>query len=241
MVNYVIIILAFATFIFTLIGGLVTIRFRRILPYFFAFAAGSLIAVAFLDILPEALELSNTIDFPTKYIMITIVFSFFIYSLIDKYFITHCIGKECDVHGHIMGPIGAASLTIHSFFDGAAIGTAFLVNSSVGMLVAFAVIFHDFTDGINTVTVMLKNKQKFKKTLLFLFMDALARILGVLTTMIITFSVSVLIMILSVFIGEFIYIGAANLLPETREDPSKKTLIAMAFGIIVILILTSLI
>ncbi len=239
--DYLIIILAILTFVSTLIGGLVTLRFRNTLPYFFAFAAGTLIAVAFLDILPETLEVSQTINFPIRYIMITVVVSFFMYSFLDKYFVTHCIGDHCGEHGHIMGPIGAGSLVLHSLLDGAAIGTAFQISPSTGLAVALAVIFHDFTDGINTVTIMLKNKQKIRRALLFLIMDALAPILGVLLITFLNLPLKALVVILAVFVGEFIYLGAASLLPETREYPSKKTLLAMALGMLIIAVLTAFI
>ena len=55
-----------------------------------------------------------------------------------------------------MGPIGAIGLVMHSFLDGAAIGIAYQANASMGFIVALAVISHDFTDGINTVVIMLK-------------------------------------------------------------------------------------
>jgi zinc transporter ZupT len=240
--NYLIVVLAIATFFSTLIGGAIIVKFRKSLPYFFAFAAGAIIAVAFLDLMPEALEISKTIDFPVRDLMIIIVVSFFIYSLIDKYFLTHNL-DECDEceHGHIMGPIGAGSLVIHSFLDGAAIATAFQVNAAVGLVVALAVICHDFTDGINTVTVMLKNKQKVKNAVYFLIMDAIAPVLGVVVISFLHLSELILVILLGVFIGEFLYLGAANLLPETHKYPSKKLLIAMAIGIILIIILTSLI
>lgn len=235
-----IILLALATFISTLFGGAIIIRFRKYLPYFFAFAAGSLVAVSFLDLLPESLEIAGSIDFPVRYIMITVVFSFFFYSLLERFFLTHHMDEKDD-HGHIMGPIGAGSLVIHSFLDGAAIGAAFHVNASLGLIVALAVIFHDFTDGINTVTLMLKNKQRIKRTLAFLVMDALAPVAGVLIITSIIIPESVLAIILAMFVGEFLYIGASTLLPETRKHVSKKIIIAMALAIILITILTSLV
>jgi ZIP family zinc transporter len=236
-----IIFLAVLTFVFTLIGGLVTLKFRKSLPYFFAFAAGSLIAVAFLDILPETLELSKEINFPVQNVMMIIIGSFFFYSIIDRFFVTHSIDEHCKEHSHIMGPIGAGSLILHSFLDGAAIGTAFQINSVVGLTVALAVLTHDFTDGLNTVTIMLKNKQKLKKTLIFLFMDAIAPILGVLLISMLNLPLKIIVIILAIFVGEFIYLGASNFLPELKEHPSKKTLIAMGLGILVILVLTLII
>jgi ZIP family zinc transporter len=238
----VIIWMALVTFLSTLIGGMVTIRFRKVLPYFFAFASGSLIAVSFFDMLPESLEISQSIALPVKYVMITAVASFFFYSLLEKYFLTHHYheeeGKE---HGHIMGPVGAGSLVVHSFLDGVAIGTAYQVNASIGFIVALAVISHDFTDGANTVTLMLKNKHPVKNAKLFLLMDAIAPVLGVLFASAVSISQLTLALILAAFAGEFIYLGAANLLPETHKHEPWKMNISIGLGILLILILTSIV
>ena len=238
--NSLVIILAIATFVSTLIGGLVIVKFRKHLPYFFAFSAGSLIAVSFLDLLPESLEIAKSVDFPVRNVMLVVVLSFFLYSFLERFFLTH-EHKEDDSHGHILGPIGAGSLVIHSFLDGAAIGAAFHVNASIGLIVALAVIFHDFTDGINTVTIMLKNHQRVKNAVIFLFLDALAPVLGVIATTSLPLSQKALAVILAVFVGEFIYIGAGTLLPETRKHMSKKIIIAMALGIFLIALLTYLV
>jgi len=240
--NYLIILLAIATFVATLIGGMVILRFSKGLPYFFAFAAGSLMGVAFLDIFPEALKIANNVNIPIRYIMATVVFSFFFYHFVERFFATHYVGgHDCEHHhhGHIAGPIGASSMVLHSFLDGAAIGAAFQVNAATGLVVALAVIFHDFTDGINTVTIMLKNKHAKKKAVLFLALDAIAPVLGVILLSFISIPEQVLAFVLAVFVGEFIYIGASNLLPETLQHNSQKMLIAMFSGIVLIYILTS--
>lgn len=234
-----VIILAIATFFSTLIGGLVILKFRKGMPYFFAFAAGSLIAVAFLDILPESLEIGESAGVSVRSLMLMVVGSFFVYSLLEKFFLTHHIHDHDDGHGHILGPLGAGSLVIHSFLDGAAIGTAFQVSPSVGLVVALAVLFHDFNDGINTVTLMLKNKHKTKHALLFLLLDAIAPVLGVIVTSVYVFSPQALALLLAVFVGEFVYIGASHLLPETHHHPSKATILAVALGIVLIALLTS--
>jgi zinc transporter ZupT len=238
--NWLIVILAIATFVSTIIGGAAIIKFRRYLPYFFAFAAGSLIAVSFLDLLPESITVAESINFPLRYVMLAVVFSFFLYSLLERFFLTHHLENE-DGHGHIMGPIGAGSLVIHSFLDGAAIGSAFQVNASIGLVVAFAVIFHDFTDGINTVTLMLKNKHKVSRAAIFLIMDALAPVLGVLATTAMAIPQYLLALILAVFVGEFLYIGASTLLPETKEHTSKGIIIAMLIAILIVTLLTAVI
>jgi ZIP family zinc transporter len=230
-------ILGLVTFFSTLIGGLITFKFKKYLPYFFAFAAGSLIGVSFLDLLPESLNLANSIQFPIRNIMIMILASFFIYSMLEKFFLTHEIEEEG--HGHILGPIGAGSLVLHSFLDGAAIGSAFQVNFSIGVIVAFAVIFHDFTDGINTVTIMLKNNHNSRNAKIFLLLDAIAPILGILLTSIIMIPQHILALILAFFVGEFIYMGAVSLLPEAHKHHSKKTILFVLLGILLIFALTS--
>lgn len=238
--DWLIVGLAFITFASTLIGGTLAIKFKKALPYFFAFASGTLIAVTFFDILPESLKISESVNLPTRYIMITIVASFLFYSILEKYFLIHH-HKEGEGHGHIMGPVGAGSLVVHSFLDGAAIGAAYRVDPSIGLVVALAVIFHDFTDGINTVTLMLKNKQHMKNAKAFLLMDAVAPILGIAVTSMIGLSQLVLSLVLAVFAGEFIYIGAVNLLPETYKHPNWKTVFSTVFGVLLIFVLTSVI
>ncbi len=239
--NSTIFLLALAAFLSTLFGGLVIFKFRKNLHYFFAFAAGSLIAVAFLDLLPESIEIADNIGLSIRYIMIAVVASFFFYSFFEKFFATHELEHSEDEHGHIMGPIGAGSLIIHSFLDGAAIGTAFHISSAMGFIVALAVISHDFTDGINTVTIMLKNKHTKKNALIFLLFDALAPVLGIITTFAIFIPQNILAILLAVFVGEFLYIGASTLLPETKHHPKIGMIISMALGIILITIITSLI
>ncbi|MCX6825228.1 MAG: ZIP family metal transporter [candidate division SR1 bacterium] len=239
--NSTILILALITFASTLLGGLIIFKFRKNLHYFFAFAAGSLIAVSLLDLLPESIELSKQINFPIRNLMIIVVCAFFLYSLLERFFATHELEHSHDEHGHVMGPIGAGSLILHSFFDGVAIGAAFHVSFAIGLIVAFAVIAHDFTDGINTVIIMLKNKHTKKTALTFLLLDALAPVVGIIATSAIFVPQKALAIILAIFVGEFLYIGASTLLPETKKHPSKGMLIAMALGIGLIIVVTSLI
>jgi len=239
--EFLIIFFAAITFISTLAGGFIILKFKNSLPYFFAFAAGSLMGVAFLDLIPESIALANSIALPIRYVFLTLIASFFLYSFIEQFFLSHDIEEGAHSHAHIMGPIGAGSLVLHSFFDGVAIGASFQINSSVGLVVALAVIFHDFTDGINTVAVMFKNHQNARRATFFLAMDAIAPLLGIALLYFITLPKTILPIILAVFAGEFIYIGASNLLPETHKYPSKKITLALALGIIFIIILTSFI
>lgn len=238
--NSLVLLIALTTSLFTLLGGCIILRFRNKLPYIFSFAAGSLLGVAFLDILPESLRIAGLALLSVRYLMVAVVAAFFFNHLLERFFVTHQV-EEHQHHGHIMGPIGAGSLVIHSWLDGAAIGAGFQVSLSIGLVIAFAVILHDFTDGVNVVTIMLKNDQRTKKTILFLILDAAAPVLGIISVSLVKLSASILAVLLAAFVGEFLYIGASNLLPATREFHSKTIVLAMAGGIILMAVLTSLI
>lgn len=233
-------VLAFITFLSTVAGGLVAVRFRRILQYFFAFSSGTLIAITFFDVLPESLSIAESVDLPARYLMITLVATFIFFSFLERFFLTHHHHEDKE-HGHIMGPVGAIGLIIHSFLDGAAIGIAFHVSSSVGIIVALAVISHDFTDGINTVVIMLKNQQQIRNARIFLLIDAVAPVFGILATSFFVINQSALSLLLAAFAGQFLYLGAANLLPETYQHNVWKMGISMIFGVLLIFVLTSII
>ena len=230
-------VLAAVTFISTMVGGLVAVKFRRVLQYFFAFSSGALIAITFFDVLPESLDIAGTVSVRT--LMITLVATFLFFSLVERFFLTHH-HHEGEEHGHIMGPIGAIGLVTHSFLDGAAIGIAYQANPKIGLIVALAVISHDFTDGINTVVIMLKNEQNLRNARRFLFADAIAPVFGIILASFIVVNQSVLAVILAAFSGQFLYIGAANLLPETYRHVAWKMAVAMIIGVLLIFGLTAL-
>ena len=236
--NHAAIILALITFLSTLFGGFIILKFKKSLSIIFAFAAGSIVTVALMEILPQGLEIAKTSGIPVKYIMVSVVLSFLFFILLEKYFSAHPI-KGIASEGHVMGPIGAGSLILLSFLDGLTMGIAFQVEFSVGIVVALSIIIHDLPDGINTVVLMLKNEQSEKKALLFLFMDGLAPLLGVLLTSVIIFPQKLLALLLAVFAGEFIYVGAASLLPESKEDNILKIAVAATLGFLFIFIITT--
>lgn len=231
---------ALAAFIFTLIGGFIAIRFRKSLHYFFAFSAGALISVSFLDLIPESIDIANGVGLSIRSVLLVTLLSFLVYMFLERFFLTHH-HHEDEGHGHILGPIGAGSLILHSFIDGIAIGSAFQVNSSLGFVVALAVLSHDFTDGINTVTLMLKNRHSLGRSIGFLFADALAPVLGILVASVFVISETYLAFILAFFAGEFLYIGAGNLLPELKEHKSWRIVLFLLIGFLVIYGISSIV
>jgi zinc transporter ZupT len=238
--NWQIAAIAITVFFATFAGGLVVFRLKRTLPYLFAFAAGNLIGVSFFDIQPILFQIGEGSGISLRYIMVIIVASFFFFNLLERYLVLYHTNSE-DFHGHIMGPVGAGGLVINSLLDGVAIGIAYQANAAIGLVVGLAVIFHDITDGMNTVVIMLKNQQTRKNSLFFLLLDSIAPAVGILLTLFVQLPVPLLAILLSIFAGEFLFIGAASLLPETYQYPPKKMVISMGMGILLILALTFLV
>src|SRR5262245_50031370 len=234
------------SFFSTLMGGLFTLRSKRIgVKYFFAFAAGALIGVSFFDIMPEVIDISTAPNatIPLVTVMGSIVVAFLFFHILDRIIVIHAMS-----HGHpasgdsgedppvaLGGMIRASGLSIHSFLDGVAIGTAFTIGAEFGLVVGFAVIFHDFSDGLNTVTVMLRAGATRKTASSWLFLDALTPSLGVLATFLVSLSPAVLAVILAFFVGEFLYIGAADLLPEAHQrGTSLRLVMSTILGVLLI-------
>ena len=112
------------------------------------------------------------------------------------------------------------------------IGLAFQVSAAVGAVVAVAVLVHDFSDGINTVNLVLKNGGKKSEAFRWLLADAVAPVLGAVSTFFITLPSSSLGIILALFAGFFLYIGASDLLPESHHaHPTKLTTIMTVLGV----------
>ncbi len=120
------------------------------------------------------------------------------------------------------GSLGALSLSVHSFLDGISIGVAFQVSNAVGIIVTTAVLIHKFSDGLATVNMILKNNGGKEQALKWLIINAIAPILGVISTLFFTISQTALGLILALFAGFFIYIASSNMIPESHHEHSTK-------------------
>lgn len=239
-----IIIISLLAFGATFLGGLFALRYKDKLHLILGFSAGAVIAVAFFDLIPEAIELGSK-NYDISTIISFIAVGFFSFMILDRFIILHShnsdpsaqAGDHNHDHGHIKkrGPLGAGSLAVHSFLDGLAIGLAFQVSSAVGAIVTTAVLIHDFSDGINTVSVILKNGGTMKNARKWLFIDALAPVLGVIVTMFFSLPESSLGIVLAIFAGFFLYIGASDLLPESHHNhPTAWTTISTLLGVFIL-------
>jgi ZIP family zinc transporter len=226
-----VLLIAVAAFCSTFLGGLFALRFRDKLHLILGFSAGAVLAVAFFDLLPEALELGA--PYPASFITSLVGLGFVIYMVLDRLIVLHA--DQDPVHYHPRGNLGAASLLFHSYLDGLAIGLAFQVADATGLVVAMAVLTHDFSDGINTINLILKNRGTKREAMRWLVLDATAPVAGVATTFYAVVPAPMLGLMLAVFCGFFTYIGASDLLPESHHaHPTKWTTFMTILGLLVV-------
>ncbi|HUO50515.1 MAG TPA: ZIP family metal transporter [Candidatus Paceibacterota bacterium] len=233
-------IIAFATCIATLLGGTFALRLKDKLHLILGFSAGAVIGVAFFDLMPEAIDLGTKIYTPGTVVSI-IALGFLAYLVLDRIILFHTHIDEQEGAHDPRGTSGATTLSIHSFLDGVGIGLAFHVSPAVGIIVAAAVLAHDFSDGINTVNFILKHNGTQRYAFRWLLVDALAPVVGVISTLFVTVSETQLGLLLALFSGFFLYIGASDLVPESyHAHPMRWTTISTLLGAACIYVIISL-
>jgi ZIP family zinc transporter len=224
MPSLLILALALATALVTMTGGVLALRLKQHLPLALGFSAGAVIGVAFFDLLPEAFALRAG---DTSLTVGAAALGFFLYAVIDR-FAGHDHNCHDDPH---RGVVGAASFSAHSLMDGLAMGLAFQVDRQVGLVVAAAVLAHDFADGLNTVNVVMRHGASRVSALRWLAVDAAAPVLGAALSFLLTPSPATMSLVLAGFGGFFLYIGACDLLPASqRARPGLGTLAATFAG-----------
>jgi zinc transporter ZupT len=232
--NLLILPIAAATCVATMIGGWVGISLRDRLHLVLAFSAGAVIGVAFFDLLPEAVELGSATAahaaLTSRSVLAIAGLGFLMYMLLDRSLPGH--GSDPRGRGNPQRAWAAAgSFALHSFLDGFAIGVGFQASRAVGIAVAVAVLAHDFSDGLNTVSVVLRNGGDRRGAFKWLVIDALAPVAGALTSMALTIPTQGLAMALALFSGFFLYVGGSDLLPESHHaHPRLLTTFATVAG-----------
>lgn len=216
------IILACGTFFSTLLGGLAGLKSHDRLHRLLGLTAGIVIGVVAFDLLPEIFgSLGHGVSGRTA--MIMLVCGFLLFHIIEKsILIHHSQEHDYQVHHHPhVGLASALALSGHSFLDGLGIGLGFQAGTTIGIAVALAVIAHDFSDGLNTVTLMLVNKNNRRRARTMLLIDAAAPIAGAVVGTLVHVSDTGLTLYLSFFAGFLLYIGASEILPEAHSKHSS--------------------
>ena len=219
--------------------GIITLVFSerklsKILLVLVALAAGTLLGGAFLHLLPHNAE-HHGFEVGTGYMILLGLIVLFII----EYFIHwhHCHrthmcddphDKSVDHSNHVI-EFGWTNLIgdgLHNFLDGALIASTYFVSIPVGIATTIAVMMHEIPQEIADFGVLLHAGFSKVKALVLNFLAAVTAILGALVVLIVSESAEFIEAYLVPFTaGAFIYVAAADLMPELRKEKQGSKLV----------------
>lgn len=250
----------FLPFFSTILGGFAALRFQHRLHALMALAAGMVVATAVAELLPEAYELAGperALEVGIAAVIGFIGFTF-LEAFLHQSSFEHSGGhdhhedpaEEAGDGASAMAPAGSGvkpavrsgpgligllpptSLVIHSALDGLAIGLAFRAGDEIGLIVLLAVLAHDFADGMNVATLALEAARGERLAVAFVLLDAVAAPIGGALSVLVTIEDATLGLLLALFAGVFLAVGAGHLLPESQHrDPRRGPAMVALAGI----------
>jgi len=195
--------------------------------YFMSFAAGVLIAISFMHIIPRSFQMSDTAP------MFALIG--FLALHLSNHFLKFYLCHQYDVEDYIMGLIPMLGIGFHSFVDGVIYSVTFNVSVFTGILAAIGMILHEFPEGIVTFVLLERGGFGRKKSVVYAFLAAaLSTPLGTLVSFPIIKDIkgSALGILLALSAGALIYVGASHLLPEVERKNKKYSVLALAAGVL---------
>ena len=208
---------------------------NRNVVYFISFAAGVLISVSFLHIIPKSFSMNGQ----APIFLLSGFMGIYIINRFINMFVCH--ERECpDISIGIIPMIG---IGLHSFIDGMIYSITFNVSIYTGVMTAIGMVLHEFPEGI--VTFLLLERAGFGKkisVLLAFLTAALSTPLGTLVSFpfVSRIDQTDLGILLALSAGTLVYVGATHLLPAVEKEKKIQSVLSLGVGIlIVILIITS--
>ena len=198
------------------------------IAYFMSFAAGVLISVSFIHIIPKSFDMNRSSP-------IFLLVGFFCLYLINR-FLNAYVCQTPERANYTFGLVPMLGIGFHSFLDGVIYSVAFNVSAFTGLLAALGMVLHEFPEGI--VTFLLLERSGFsekRSTLYALLAAAFTTPLGALVSYPFISRVNNITLgaLLAISAGALVYVGASHLLPAVENEQKKYTIISLSSGIIV--------
>jgi len=218
-------------------AGIFTIRRheawgRRYGIYFVCFAAGVLISVSFLHIIPKSFELN-------AHAPAYLLAGFVLLHLFNR-FVTAFVCERAPDSAYGIGLVPMLGIGLHSLIDGAIYAIAFTVSVFTGALAAAGMVLHEFPEGIITYLLLLRGGFSAKTALwLSLLAAAFTTPLGFLAAypFVSRIDPPLLGSLLALSSGALVYVGATHLLPQAEREGRKYSLVALGAGIVVAVVI----
>lgn len=186
----------------------------KVIEHFVAFGAGFMLAVAIVEILPAALARSGALA-PS------LVLAGYLAVHLTQHTVTphFHFGEETHTVTRVAGTSALIGLLLHTFFDGVAIASAFLVRAELGIMVFVAIFLHKLPEGVTIASIVLAGGRTGGRAVGAAALLGIATLLGVIFTDQVGFLV---LHGLALSAGVTIYVAASNLVPEFQGKPGWK-------------------
>lgn len=200
-------------------------RGLKLIEHFVAFGAGFMLAVAIVEILPEALAKSGSLA-PG------LVLAGYLAVHLTQHTVTphFHFGEETHAVTSIAGTSALVGLLLHTFFDGVAIASAFLVRAELGVMVFVAIFLHKLPEGVMISSLMMAGGRTGGRAVGAAALLGVATVVGVLLTDHVGF---LILHGLALSAGVTIYVAASNLVPEFQGKAGWKLPAAFFAGSVV--------
>lgn len=205
----------------------------KLIEHFVAFGAGFMLSVAIVEILPEALAKSGPVA-PA------LVLAGYLAVHLTQHTVTphFHFGEETHSVTSIAGTSALVGLLLHTFFDGVAIASAFLVRTELGVMVFVAIFLHKLPEGVMISSLMVAGGRTGGRAVGAAALLGLATVVGVLLTDHLGF---LILHGLALSAGVTIYVAASNLVPEFQHKRGWKLPAAFFAGAVVFFLTKTLV
>lgn len=204
---------------------------NRNVAYFICFAAGVLISVSFIHIIPKSFGMSENAP--------TFLLVGFLALYITNRFVSMFVCHDPD-RTAVLGIIPIIGIGLHSFIDGMIYSVTFNVSIFTGILSAIGMVLHEFPEGVVTFILLERAGFSQKKSALWAFLSAaLTTPLGTLVSFPFINKIGrpMLGVLLAASAGALTYVGASHLLPAVEKENKKFSLLALGAGVLVAIVI----
>ena len=213
----------------SLLGGWVVVRFLRgrasVMRLVSGVAAGYLLAVALMGILPECLSPENGGHANA----IWILFGFLLVHLMEHGITPHFhYGEETHAGSRLSGVMALVGLSLHSLMDGVALAAALAAHGNLGMLLFAAILVHRIPEGGTIASIFLARGFGAAGAIMAAGVLALATLIGAWGQELLRIPAGPT---LAAAAGLAIYVASSDLLPEVQKEPGWKSTFAIASGL----------
>jgi ZIP family zinc transporter/zinc and cadmium transporter len=217
------------------LGGALLVRrspSARALRYFVALGSGFMVAAVLLEMMPEGLAVNP------HWAPVLILAGYCGVHLLEHTLVPHFhFGEESHDHEHVSSKTSykvLLGLAVHTFFDGIAIGSGFVVSRWLGWVLFFAVFLHKIPEGFTVASVMLAGGQSRRAALNSALLLGVTTVLG---AMAISLQPAWVREGLPLAAGVTLYVAATDLVPEVNREPGIRMALVFFAGVVVFFLL----